>query len=535
MTSISTNLRTKTSLREGLISPLEIDLPEVAETKEGVRFTPREDTWRIHDGGTSKTFNLVPLRQLCSDQHILSVKKVLLYLLNGQAMVSAYNFLVRYLWMCKFIVARSGRPHIESLTPEDCIAYRSTLAENEEYRLHQIRGVIKTWHTLGYPGIDNDVPRILAKLKLKKNKTGTAIRTRDPHKGPFNNEEYEDIINYIMDAFADGDIELDEMALCNLALAFGARPISFASMRLGDLAVETNDKGIDEYYLKLPKAKRKEGGRRTHFMKRKLTPEFGHILMALKNAVLMRFANIVQDGLNPDALPFFASDRADRNYITPSSDLLLKLKAAFTKGKNPPTCKRTGFESEPLRINAYRFRYTVGTRMAEEGRTLAEIAEALGQNALASAKVYMKHTEAARKRINDAVKGEISELVKYWTGEIISKNDEAKVGYTPANRIRLFSERIQGDVVGNCGKSSFCGGAIPIPCYKCRSFQPWLEADHEEVLIKLLTDRKRMMDNRVSEAVYTANDEIILRLIDLVKTIREMRSDTSPPKELPYV
>src|SRR5690606_11933397 len=108
------------------------------------------------------------------------------------------------------------------------------------------------------------------------------------------------------------------------------------------------------------------------------------------------------------------------------------------------------------------------------------------------------------------VKGDISALAKYWTGELSSKKDEAKRGFTQASRIRYFGDKVQGDAIGNCGKASFCGGAIPIPCYKCRSFNPWVEANHEEVLIKLLNDRKRMMNSGVSESVYTANDEIIM-------------------------
>lgn len=530
MTSISTKSNTSKTSPVG-IRPEEEQIPEVALTLEGVEYYPREDKWPLHDGGCQFTFYFTRFRELCSDTLVAGLKTALVHELANGALGSVRAFILNTRRALEFISVRNYGDRIHSLSSRDILAYRTTLDEKHEHFLLQIRRPIKTWAGLGYPGIDEDVPGVLDQLYLKKNTTGTAIRSRDSHKGPFNDQEYVDIIKYVLDAYAEGLLRLDEMALVFLCMVFGPRPISFSSMRLGDFVVRRSEFGVDEYFLRIPAAKLKSGGRRTEFHERKLTPEYGLMLAVLKEDVRRRFADLVEAGFDADKLPVFASDRADLSYIIPSKQLTRMLQAAFTKGRYPLTVKRPGHAGETLNIHTYRFRYTLGTRMAEAGYREVEIAKALGHKRMGSAKIYTKHTEKARGRIEDAVSPFMGPLSKYYLGEAISKNDETARGFGEGRRIRVFMGKLQGDGVGNCGKSGFCGGAVPLPCYAgCRSFHPWKEADHAEVLRALLTERKRFEELGVDKDVVEANDEPIANLMILINSLTE--NSSAAPKEL---
>lgn len=533
MTSLSTKSNTSKTSPAG-IRPEEEQIPKVALTLEGVEYYPREDNWPLHDGGCHFNFYFTRFRELCSDNLVAGLKMVLVHELANGALVSARAFLGNTRRALEFISVRNNGDRINSLSSRDILAYRTTLEEKHEHLLLRLRRPIKTWAGLGYPGIDEDVPVVLDQLYLRKTTTGTAIRTRDPNKGPFNDQEYVDIIKYVLDAYAEGSLRLDEMGLVFLCMVFGPRPISFSSMRLGDFVVRRSEFGVDEYFLRIPAAKLRSGGRRTEFHERKLTPEYGLMLAVLKEDIRCRFADLIEAGFDADKLPFFASDRADLGYITPSRQLTRMLQAALTKGRHPLTVKRAGHDGERLNINAYRFRYTLGTRMAEAGYREVEIAKALGHKRMGSAKIYMKHTEKARRRIEDAVAPFMEPLSKYFLGEVISKNDETARGFGEGRRIRVFMGKLQGDGVGNCGKSGFCGGAVPLPCYAgCRSFHPWKEADHEEVLRALLTERKRLEYLGVDKDVVEANDEAIANVMILINSLMENSSAT--PKEIENV
>lgn len=497
-------------------------LPEIALTKEGKEYQPADTVWRLHDGGIRITLNYGQYQQYCTGRLIGSLRSYMVHLLRGQALHSCWNFFTRLLYLVKHAHRVRGGGLVDVITADDVVSYRGTLTKEREFRLHGIRKRVREWVQLGYFGIEAEASRTLDALKLKKNASGTAVLTHDPINGPFNDEEFQAIIEYLLNSYARGEIALSDLALAFMFMAFGPRPVTFAALRVKDFQVDKDRNGIERYSIALPAAKRRQGGRRTNFLERKLTREYGQMLQLLVGQVKKRFADQIAAGFDPLELPIFPSDDASVGYATSSRELYWKLTDCFAAGE-PIICKRKGFEETPLKVFPKRFRQTVGTRMAEEGKREREIAMALGHTTTTSARVYIEATGKIRHSINEKLAQELEPIARYFLGEIIESEAEAVRGSDPSSRIRSFEGGLKGKVLGNCGKTGFCGGFVPLPCYKCRNFQPWLDAPHEEVLAWLLHDRQNKYDLTGDETIATVNDEVIKSVFDVARRCQILR------------
>lgn len=491
-------------------------LPERSYTKEGQQYSPAGTIWRFHDGGSEITLNYMLYRPYCTDVFMCSLRLFMVNLLRSRALDSCYGFFERFRSLVIYAYKRRGCMLVDTVSASDVTGYRSTLSRSREYILHGLRGNIRKWVELGYTGVDPEASRVLDKLKLKKNESGTAVLNHDPVKGPFNDEEFQAIAKYLLDRYAIGAIALPELALVFLFMAFGPRPVSYAALRLKDFMVIKDRHGIEQYVLKIPAAKRMHGGRRTHFTERKLTREYGQMLLALACHVKSDFAEQLAAGLDPNELPFFPGDDPAVGYASSSKSIYRKVVACFAS-ETTIHCNREGLEGTALRVYPKRFRNTVGTRMAEEGKREREIAQALGHVSLASARVYVEATGKIRHTINEKLEQEINPIAQYFLGKIVYSEADAIRGDDPSSRVRSFLGDVNGATLGNCGKTGFCGGFVPLPCYECRNFQPWVDAPHEEVLAWLLLDRQKKFDATSDERYATVNDEIVKKVADVAR------------------
>lgn len=256
-------------------------LPETASTKEGVEYGPRETVWRLYDTGKEITLNFDRYESICSEMFMYSLARYMIELLRLQALDSCKNFYERFLCLLQHSSLRRNGAPVDSVTAEDVASYRGILNKKKEHLLHSMRKRLRVWVQLRYEGVDPAASAYLDALKLKKNESGVAVLNHDPIKGPFDEDEYQSLIQYLLDTFALGIIDLSDLALGFLFIAFGPRPVSYAAMLVKDLEVHKDRHGIDRYTLKIPAAKRRAGGRRTHFLERTLTSEYGQMLQLL--------------------------------------------------------------------------------------------------------------------------------------------------------------------------------------------------------------------------------------------------------------
>ena len=498
------------------------DLPLTATTREGYIYCPGKNMWRLHDAGSEIWINFELYQPYCTDGFFHSLKLYMIHLLLNQALDTCSSFFRSSRKLVRYAYDRLNGEKVDIVTTQNMMDYRATLPREQEHHLHYIRPFLRKWGKYGYCGVESEALIALDEMKLKKTESGTAVRNHHPTKGPYNDEEFQAITLYLLDNFATGNIDIIDLSLGFLCMVFGARPVSFASLRIMDFDDSKDKFGICKYVLKIPAAKRGSGGRRTHLQDRKLTQEYGMMLQALVIKVKAHFAEQIEAGYDSLELPLFPGNNPDRGYSSSARTLYHRIQACFGAG-DPILCNRKGLVGEPLKVNIKRFRHTVATRMAEEGKREREIAEALGHLWLKSSRVYIEANAKIRRKINEKLAQEINPIAQYFLGKIIYSEADAIRGDDPSSRIRGFQGQLKGAVLGNCGKSGFCGGFVPLPCYSCRKFQPWSDAPHEEVLRWLLLDRKNKYDATNDERYATVNDEIIKKVLDVTRRCKALR------------
>ncbi len=169
----------------------------------------------------------------------------------------------------------------------------------------------------------------------------------------------------------------------------------------------------------------------------------------------------------------------------------------------------------PIHLNPNRFRYTLGTNLASEGKGVYVIAEALDHSDTQNAGVYVKNIPDIVSRIDKAVALELAPYAQAFRGVLIPSEKQARRGNDPASRISNGNGN-----VGSCGSHGFCGALAPLACYTCAHFQPWLDGPHEEVLDGLIQERDRVVELTGDLKVASANDRLIYAVSDVIHRCR---------------
>ncbi|EWC40659.1 DNA breaking-rejoining enzyme, partial [Stutzerimonas stutzeri KOS6] len=171
-------------------------------------------------------------------------------------------------------------------------------------------------------------------------------------------------------------------------------------------------------------------------------------------------------------------------------------------------------------MNPTRFRYTLGTNLAREGKGEYVIAEALDHSDTQNASVYVRNIPEFVEQIDKAVALQLAPLAQAFRGVLVVNEAAAHRGGDPTSRI--YSS---GGNVGSCGSFGFCGALAPVACYTCAHFQPWLEGPHELVLDQLISERDSVLQATGDPKVASVNDRLILAVSDVVTRCNAMKSE----------
>lgn len=202
----------------------------------------------------------------------------------------------------------------------------------------------------------------------------------------------------------------------------------------------------------------------------------------------------------------------------------LHIKAVISTG----TCKlivdaaqvhseRTG---ELLNISSNRFRYTTGTRAAREGFGEMVIAELLVHSDTQNAGVYIENIPEHVESLDKAIGHQLARYAQAFSGVLVDAESQAKRGADLSSRIK-----IDGESIGTCGSYGFCGANVPIPCYTCMHFQPWVDGPHELVYEELLNERQRLLDVTGDTQIAAINDRSIIAVADVIKRCELRREE----------
>jgi hypothetical protein len=177
--------------------------------------------------------------------------------------------------------------------------------------------------------------------------------------------------------------------------------------------------------------------------------------------------------------------------------------------------ERTG---EVINSNATRARRTAGTRAAQEGKSLEEIAVLLDHTSLTAAASYIEMRSELLQNLDKKVAILLAPMAQRFAGTIAGHGRDKKHGIE-RHIFGAAAENERPTDVGGCGKHGFCGLGKPVACYTCRLFHPWLDGPHEEILDGLLNRRRRMATDG-SPIVAATLDDTIVACAEVVRQCR---------------
>lgn len=489
-------------------------LPEVAFTKSGVMFCPRDDLWDWFDGTYRVHMNFLKF-ELSDSIPIESLKATLMVFMRTNSPYSVVNLFNVF---SHFLSKRSKRTRLVSISALEVSNYLANLKDHEKWRVGTLNVLLQKWHRLGLIGVDADCTQYLREIRKAGNKKGDAVRTRDPIKGPFSEREYTALYKTVDAAYGRGKIKCWVAVLTRLLFACGGRISQYASLKLCDLSVVNRT-----WKINLPLVKTRESRQRVIFKEFDLSPQTGRLIQEYSN--LLR-----EHGFNDDSAMFpeevvmgLSSSHAKRNANDPffghCQSLHLSQIFSTTLEEISPPSERLSFKSLP--INPQRFRYTFGTRLVEEGATKMVLADRLGHTDLQNVDVYFEASPKIVENIDKAMAASLAPLSRLFMGKLIGDESQSSANGSPGSRIIDF--RSATSPIGSCAASGkSCTFSKPVACYVCHKFEPWLDAPHEEVLARLEAEKARFSNDQRMASINN----------DTIAAIREVIAECAAVKNL---
>lgn len=373
-----------------------------------------------------------------------------------------------------------------------------------------------------YWGFDENLIFKLDEIKIPN--TGGKIRVSllDHENGPFTRAE----VAQISQAIHQEDVPLQTRVCFKLAMQFGLRPIQIALLREDD--VYYDDKLL-AWFINIPRVKGRTAQLRrnkNNFVLRELPSHLAEDISELKKT----YSEINMLDLEGSNLPRPLL-KAEKCHLELLEQKNLKEYAWHMYSKNITELFRFSRNllniqsrhitdddgnSTPLKINCYRFRYTLGTRMVMEGKTPEEVAIALDHSTVASVQHYFRYNRDLIDFIDDSFESSktIKSAVMRWQGFIVDEDD----GSVEGSLIRV------SDIasLGKCLKKTQCEMHPTVSCYSCSRFRPFKNADHEAQL-KVIEAERDFVKANSSGAVLHQLDEAWEGAIQIVEAIKSMK------------
>jgi integrase len=481
----------------------------------GYLFCPDDEYWQL-DKNTN-----VPVSSVCCllEKSIAkSYVKVLIYYASNLSAAYTYNINAKFLHMLRTTCS-------SDITESVLINYRSTLTSDTEWYLGAFRAFLRRWHDLEYDGISDGVIDLLDGWILKGCIKGDLIKRLDPVNGPLTDIELQAFNEGAVQAYERDAITLTDLALGLAISNTGRRPIQISHLRIKDVLKGSNNKGEPFYLLNMPRGKQRATKFRGQFKQFAITQELWTILNAQAMHVIQSIESVLGfelQEMDRVELPLFPDLSEFSNVQSPRQlrdnlkiDLLhirsskIKERCKYIAGVAGIHSERTG---QLLNINPYRFRYTTGTRAAREGFGEMVIAELLDHSDTQNAGVYIKNIPEHVEKLDQAVGHYLAPYAQAFAGVLVDSESDAKRGNDLSSRIR-----VDGEGIGTCGSYGFCGANVPIPCYTCMHFQPWLDGPHQIAYEELIAERERLFELTGDIQIAAVNDRRILAVADVIQ------------------
>jgi integrase len=492
---------------------LVLRLPETAFTKSGIAFRPNEDIWNWTDGPFRVHLNFTNLN-LSAAFPLDSLKYTLVVFAKANSACHLINMFQAFGY---FLSLRNALVPLDIITVAEVSNFAAKLKRHEIWRLGSLNVLLQKWAMLGQSGVDRECTQYLRERRKPGNTKGKAVRTRDPVQGPFSEAEYTALYKEVDAKYGLGELPLWVAVLTRLLFACGGRICQYVSLKVKDLTANNGS-----FVLKLPQAKKREVHSRVSLKEFVLSPQTGRLAIEYLES-LRRQGYGDDSAFFPEAVVMTWGSRAelrlegDLFFGHCTSTMLSKIISAALDEVAPPT-ERLDFEAIP--ISPRRFRYTFGTRHVEEGASKAVLADRLGHGDLQNVDSYFEASPKIVENIDKAMDAQLAPLAQAFRGRLVE--DEEHSTHKGALGSRIIDIRVAKDPIGSCGgKGQGCAFNKPDACYTCFKFEPWLDAPHEKVLIRLQAERERWLSDERMAAI---KDDAIRAVQQVMAECDQVRS-----------
>lgn len=115
-------------------------------------------------------------------------------------------------------------------------------------------------------------------VSIPSHPSGQAVKTCDPIKGAYSEQEFQNLCDSIHIAYEKGTIDDRTYLLSLLFNMFGFRPRQIAWLKICDFNIVYRDKHPIEYFFNVPRDKQNHVEARMEFTKRSLTQNWEDLL-----------------------------------------------------------------------------------------------------------------------------------------------------------------------------------------------------------------------------------------------------------------
>lgn len=350
---------------------------------------------------------------------------------------------------------------LEMINSKAVYQFNVSLGPEKNYKLNSIKNFLSKWKKLGYEGVDNSALRMLEKITIKPNLTGEAVKRRDPNSGPLTEEDLKIILESIRKLLKEDKIPLFMYCYVILLATTGRRPSQLTSLKAKDLI--RTEEGC---FLNIPKVKQRKNFR-SEFSMMRIDDSLYEELITLIDLNQKHIEDRVKRNIShlKNELPILMDIKqyvlidTGQSLDTIMTTDFLHMKNSFISNRlnNLTTKFNIGSSSNngPIRINARRFRYTLGTRLAKEGASVEVIAKALDHKSINSSGIYVKNCPDNVHDIDKMLNPFFEPLSKIFLGEEQSKNKKLFTEYI-LNSFGFFNDKND-----------------QIECFTCKNFRAW--------------------------------------------------------------
>lgn len=457
--------------------------------------------------------------QLISDALLQSIKSTLKWYASNRTILTqgkAFNDLRQFL---KHAYKQRGKK-VRAVLLSDVQSYILSVPKKRlEGRIGSLRSFLGVWNTLQIPGLQRGLNTYLQSIRLPSRARGEHVTTDDPNYGPFTDLDFD----LILSAIGQMESESTEQRWARLALllevTFGLRPVQCALLKVGDVSY-AETAGARRCYLTIPRVKQAHQAPRTEFRTRIVPLGLDRELEEYVRLLKERFRG---RQIDESQLPLFPA--RDEFLIDGSGEVFPSIAPDFSQATLRGLRKmrlRSVVSGKPIKITMYRFRRTFATRAHAEGWPASAIAEALDHMNLTTVLEYVAKAADLSVRLDKHLANKLAPIAHCFAGRIINDESEAT---RSGNRAARVTTVIEGGLrsAGSCAQDGSCSLRVPIACYRCPRFEPWLDGPHEAVLEQLWAERE-LLGQASSERIAQITDLDILAVEEVVQLCRKVKA-----------